>query len=374
MRRSPAAGLALMLLLGAGCASVPPPATPWRQALEAELAGRGFSPTALTIPFEIDPSGRAWLAQEKPLSEPVADPLQRLLDRMVAEDGLGITYHRSFTGTATEVMVQRQANCLGFVNLFVAMARELGLEAFFVAVEDRPVYDRAGDLVLISDHVSAGFFSAGELRLLDFQEGENPSYKQVRPVSDLDALARYYSNRGAELVREGKAREAKGWLETAVAIAPSLPASWVNLGVARRRIGDLPGAEAAYRTALETDPGTLSAYQNLAALLRLRGQEEEAIRLLAATEKAGNRNPYSYLSLGDWNRESGRLEEARRCYRRALLLDGLKAEPYAALGELELADGHPDRARRWLRKAKKLDPADERTSSLEQRLAGRQAS
>ncbi len=374
MGRSPAAGLAWMLLLGAGCASAPPPAKPWRQALEAELAGRGFSPTALTIPFEIDPSGRAWLAQEKPLSEPDADPLQRLLDRMVAEDGLGITYLRSFTGTATEVMEQRKANCLGFVNLFVAMARELGLEAFFVAVEDRPVYDRAGDLVLISDHVSAGFFSAGELRLLDFQAGEDPSYKQVRPVSDLDALARYYSNRGAELVREGKAREAKGWLETAVRIAPSLPASWVNLGVARRRIGDLPGAEAAYRTALETDPATLSAYQNLAALLRLRGQEEEAIRLLAATEKAGNRNPYSYLSLGDWNRESGRLEEARRCYRRALLLDSLKAEPYAALGELELEGGHLDRARRWLRKAKKLDPADERTSSLEQRLAGRQAS
>lgn len=374
MRRILGAAASLLSLSALACASAPLPDRAWRPALEAELATRGLDGADLTVPFELDAAGHAWLAAEELATQPVGDPLQYLLERMVADDGLGIRYERSFTGTAAEVMQRRKANCLGFVNLFVALAREMGQPAFFVAVDDRPIYDREGDLVLISDHVSAGFGDRGDLRLLDFQEGENPEYRQVHAVSDVEALAKYYSNRGAEMVREGKAKEAREWLETAVKIAPSLPASWVNLGVARRRTGDLAGAEVAYRTALETDPRTLSAYQNLAALLRLRGDEEEAIRLLASTERAGNRNPYSYLSLGDWNRESGRLVEARRCYRRALLLDGLKAEPYAAMGQLELAGGHPDRARRWLRKAQKLDPADERAAQLEQRLAERQAS
>lgn len=372
MRRLLATALAAFTAVG--CASAPAPELGWLPALRGEIAARGLDPEEIGVPFELDDAGRAWLAEERKAGEPEGDPLVHLLARMVADDGLAIHYERSFTATAAEVMRKRKANCLGFVNLFVALAREMGLDAFFVAVDDRPIYDREGDLVLISDHVSAGFGGGSDLRLLDFQEGENPEYKNVRAVSDLEALAKYYSNRGAELVREDKAKEGKLWLETAVKIAPLLPASWVNLGVARRRTGDLPGAEVAYRTALEADPRTLSAYQNLAALLKLRGQEEEAIRLLAATEKAGNKNPYSYLSLGDWNRESGRLVEARRCYKRALLLDGHKAEPYAAMGEVELAGGHPDRARRWLRKAQKLDPADERAAQLEQRLAERQAS
>jgi Flp pilus assembly protein TadD len=374
VRLTLAAAVSLLASSVLACASVPLPDRSWRPALEADLAARGLDSADLTVPFELDAAGHAWLAAEQLASQPAGDPLQHLLARMVADDGLGIRYERSFTGTAAEVMERRRANCLGFVNLFVALAREMGLPAFFVAVDDRPIFDREGDLVLISDHVSAGIGSGGDLRLLDFQEGENPEFKQIHAVSDLEAMAKYYSNRGAEMVREGKAREARQWLETAVRIAPSLAASWVNLGVARRRTGDLAGAERAYRTALEADPRTLSAYQNLAALLRLRGEEEEAIRLLASTERAGNRNPYSYLSLGDWNRESGRLEEARRCYRRALMLDGLKAEPYAAMGELELAGGKPDRARRWLRKAQKLDPADERAAELELRLAERQAS
>ena len=100
---------------------------------------------------------------------------------------------------------------------------------------------------------------------------------------------------------------------------------------ARRRAGSTAGwrcagpataraAEAAYRKALEVDPQAVSAYQNLASLLRLQGQDEEAAELLDLAAQLGSRNPFSYLTLGDLSLAHGRLDEARRFYRKALRL------------------------------------------------------
>jgi tetratricopeptide (TPR) repeat protein len=394
MRSRPGLGALLLVAAGtaalAGCASSGAAPEMSRSELLAAVRLRGLDPAEVVLPFAVGAEAKAWLGENIPRSGSPADRLRTLLDRLMGEEGLGIVYQRNYTGTADEVFTARTGNCLGFMNLFVGLAREMEITAFFVAVEDEVLYDREGDLVLVSDHVAAGFGSGTELLLLDFAPGPPRHYEGLRPLTDLEALAKYYSNRGAELLRDGKAREAATWLSTAVRLEPSLAPSWVNLGVARRRVGDLAGAELAYQTALELNPQTASAYQNLAALLRLKGEEEEALSLLALVQRLGSRNPYSYLSLGDWSLEAGRPEEARRFYRRALALGAgpldasarlgvsvgplsetqraAQAEAAAALGELELAQGHADRARRWLRRARRLDSEGERTRELERRL------
>lgn len=367
-----AASLAVLLLCLGGCSSTGGAGASWRGRLHDSLLTEGVDPAEVIIPFDLTPAGRAWLAEQLPAELP-SDRLQWLLDRLTSAEGLGLTYERAWTGTADEVLVRRKANCMGFVNLFVALARELGLDAYFVAVEDKPLYGREGDLVLVSDHVAVGSGQGQDMRLLDFTD-EPREYKSLRLVADLEAVAKYYSNKGAEMLREGRARDALTWLEKAVEIAPGLASSWVNLGVARRRIGDLTGAEIAYRRAIETDVQALTAYQNLAALLKLRGREEEAGKLLALVDRVGNRNPYSFIALGDWNRDSGRFDEARRYYRRAILLDNQRAEPYAALGELELMTGNTGKARRWLKRALALEPEDARAALLAGKLKNGRAS
>jgi tetratricopeptide (TPR) repeat protein len=378
--------VAAVAALASGCASAAVAPGMARSDLEAAIRIRGLDPREVVVPFAVGSEALAWLKESSPRHGTPGDRLRSLLGRLMEEKGLGVIYERAFTGTADEVFALRRANCLGFMNLFVGLARELEITAFFVAVEDESSYDREGDLVLVSDHVAAGFGSGGDFLLLDFVEGPTPEYSSLRPLTDLEAVAKYYSNRGAELMRDGRAREAAAWLETAVRLEPELAASWVNLGVARRRTGDLAGAEAAYQRALELDPETASAYQNLAALLRLKGRTEEARSLLALIRRLNARNPYSFLSLGDWSLEAGRVEEARRFYRRALTLGAGRVEPAArraastdappapqrtaeaeaaaALGELELVAGHPDRALRWLRRAQRLDPAGDRATRL----------
>ncbi|MBZ0088867.1 MAG: tetratricopeptide repeat protein, partial [Thermoanaerobaculia bacterium] len=137
---------------------------------------------------------------------------------------------------------------------------------------------------------------------------------------------------------------------------------------ALRRSSRMSEAEAAYRRALELDAGQISAYQNLAALLEMQGRAAEARDLLAVTDRGANRNPFSYLALGDLSMRQGRFEEAERFYRRALRLDPAQAEAPAALGICALSTGKTREARGWLKKAEKLDPANARVSDLAQRL------
>lgn len=339
-----------------------------RAEIEQLVRSQGVE-AQVVIPFEVGEEARAWLAETVPKKAPPARRLEILLHQLVDAEGLGIHYRAGYTGTADEVFASRKANCLGFMNLFIGLARSLGLTVYYVVVEEGQSFGREGDLVVVSDHIAAGYGPPHEMLLLDFVVGPPIDYRGLEPVSDRVALAKYYSNRGAEVLMAGDVAAALPWLEAAVALDPQLATSWVNLGVARRRISDLAGAEDAYRRALEADPRTHSAYHNLAALLRLRGREEEAFGLLALTDRMGTRNPYNYISLGDWSLEAGRLDDARRFYRHALILHGRDAEPYAALGELELAVGHPRKARRWLRKAERIDPEHRRVGELASLLA-----
>ena len=87
-------------------------------------------------------------------------------------------------------------------------------------------------------------------------------------------------------------------------------------------------------------------------------------------DKRNNRNPWSFLDLGDLNLRHGRLSEAERFYQKALRLSADDPEAYAALGLLSLEQGDTAAARRWLRKAERQEgPQGARTAALQQRLA-----
>ncbi len=340
-----------------------------RELLAQELRERGVDPSVVTLPFELTEPMRRWAHEIAP---PRLKPLQKL-DRLVSglldSDELDLEYAWGYTGTAVEVFEQQRANCLAFTNLFVGMAREVGVPVYFLAVKDVASYRRAEDLVVVSDHVAVGYRRGLEITVYDFSEDQGEkTFEDLRKISDVTAIAMFHSNRGAEALQQGAVSEAVGWLETAVELDPELANAWVNLGVARRRAGDTDGAEQAYKQALERDPRTYSAYQNLASLLSYAGRGEEAMGYEAVLRRSPSRNPYTFLSLGDISFNSGRLEEARRFYRRAVNLSGKDAESLAALGEAAALAGDLRTARRMLRKARKLESENPRAVRLARKL------
>jgi Flp pilus assembly protein TadD len=315
---------------------------------------------------------RRWARDRVGTLVPPVERLERLLAVIQGPGGLDVAYESGYTATAEEVFTRRKANCLAFTALFVGMARELGMDVFYMDVEDVERFSKEGDLVVISGHVTAGYDVGPEIKILEFSGVPDAiNYRNAHPISDLTAVALFYSNRGGELLRAGKHGEAREWLESAVRLDPELARAWVNLGVAIRRNGDLDAAEAAYRKALEVDPGAHSAYHNLGAVLRLRGREAEAEELIALSGRLGSRNPYSYLTLGDLSLRHGRLDEARRYYRKALRLVDRDAEAFAAMGLWAVAAGDAHEALRWLRKAQAVDQEHPRTKRLEATLARR---
>ena len=356
-------------LLALGCASLR--GLPGEPDLEKTLRSRGLDPAAVIVPFAITDEMRAWVHAQVPPRTVKEDRLDLLLAALVAPDRLQLTYEPGHTGTAREVFETRRANCLAFTSLFVGLARELGVPAFYLDVEDIEKFEKDGDLMVVSGHVSAGHdFGGGKVKILDFSPTEQPVYRRVHRITDVRAVAVFYSNRGAESLRAGHSGEAVTWLRKAVEIDPEFGGAWVNLGVALRREGDVPGAEAAYRKALEVDPSTSSAYSNLASLLRSRGRDAEAAGLLGIAANLDSRNPFSFLALGDLSMSQGRLEEARRYYRQALRLNSEDAEAYAALGLVALAAGNVPEANKWLHRAEARDRASERVRRLGSRLAG----
>ena len=73
----------------------------------------------------------------------------------------------------------------------------------------------------------------------------------------------------------------------------------VNLGVVQRRQGDLVEAVQSYRRAIEINPGSTSAYQNLAVLHFSEGRVDKALEILEWVEENLPGDPYPLLSLGD---------------------------------------------------------------------------
>jgi Flp pilus assembly protein TadD len=357
-----------LLALGSGCASTPGVLS--SAQIARELRSRGLDPATVVIPYELTDEMRLWVHQVVPEQTPLDKRLEVLLNGLLDPGKLKVEYEARYTATAEEVFRTRRANCLAFTSLFVGMAREVGVPAFFLEVDDIEKFEKEGDLVVVSGHVSAAFGSGPDVKILDFSVNAQPNYRRVRQISDMRAIALFHSNRGGELLRTGRHEEALPWLTKAVAIDPDLSSAWINYGVALRRNGNLAGAEKAYRTALEVDPESVSAYQNLAALLRHQGNNQEADDLLAISSRLGSRNPFIYLALGDVSMAHGRIDEARRFYKRALRLYRDSAEPYAAMGLVSLAGGDSNEAQRWLRKAVAIDQENLRVKLLIARLGG----
>lgn len=356
-----------LLAMAAGCGSGAL-RTVFDENLRLQISGRGVDPSSLALPHELTPEMRAWARDTASAGGSPEDRLERLLQALLHREGKELKYVSGHTGSAREVWETGRANCLAFTHLYVGMAREVGLPVYYLRVDDLQSFEKDGNLVIVSEHITAAWGSGINRRVLDFSDRPVTPYHAIEPISDLTVVALYYSNRGAERIRAGETRAALSELEIATRLAPDLSDAWVNYGVALRRLGRTAEAEAALRRALELDPRQTSAYQNLAALLQLLGRDAEAAQLLAITDRSQNRNPFSYLALGDLSLAQGRLEEAERFYRRAVRLDPEQAEPLAALGQWALSAGREREARALLKKAERVDPANPRVEDLARRL------
>ncbi len=346
--------LTVVILLCASCVSVEPYIGPdsARLLTHSKFGVRAGTPSLLN-PAEIlkmDDEMKLWV-QDKIAGAPSHEYRLRRLVSGLLEDGLlNLEYDENETYTARETFHRRRGNCLSFSILFVALAREAGLDARFQLVDVPPSFSADEELMLLNEHINVVIrrirsdFRFVRDHVVDFNTAEYSGNYDLRRVSDEYAFALFYSNLGVELMRGDEYAQSFSALKQSIELDDSIPGPWVNLGVLYSRTGEFDFALGAHHQALKVKPWNNSALVNLASLNARLGNEVEAERYRALIGRYLKRNPYYFFEKAKTAYGAEKYEDAIAFLKRSIRLRRdehqfyyLRAISHLALDEVDAA-------------------------------------
>jgi Flp pilus assembly protein TadD len=345
--------LSLLAGWGAGCSQY--------QAFDSvgHLRGeftRQIGPEAasrMIVPFELDTEVRKVVEERVRPAPSELRNLNQVLN-FIFED-LDLRYALNPTRNAVQTFKDQRGNCLSFVNLFVGVARERGLNPFYVEVTDYQKWNHRAGMVVSQGHIVAGMYLDGELKTYDFLPYRPKVYKEFDPIDDLTATAHFYNNLGAEALMDGNMERAREMLTLATQVAPRFEKAVNNLGVLHARSGDLEGALEIYRKGLEIDPENAMLLTNMTRAYQQLGRAADADALLTRIEATNTTNPFFFVYQGEMALTHGDNDKALDYMVKALRLDTEAPEVHVGFVKVYLAVGEIDKARHHLERALKLD-------------------
>jgi superkiller protein 3 len=163
-------------------------------------------------------------------------------------------------------------------------------------------------------------------------------------------------NLGLALQAQGNMTGAIACFRKALELDPKCVEAHGGLGNALYAKKDLPGAIARYRRVLELDPKDAIAHTNLGAALQAQGDMEGAIACYTKAIDLDPKNASAHYNLGNALRDQGDVKGAIACYKQALALDPKYVQAYINLGNALQVQGDVKGAIACFRKALDLDP------------------
>lgn len=353
-------GLLLACMVG-GCASAPASA-PSNEALRRSIydavpdAWRdAVASTAEIAPLTITPDLFEFIHSSVRSNDQPRDRILALTSAIVDSDGLGLTYDPDATLTASEAYRSGTANCLGFSNLLVASARELGLTANYELVSHRLRWQKVGKVLVGTMHVRVASIVSGKRMSFDFYPLPLESGHTTGALTDAEALAHHFNNLAVSAMQDGDDARAYGLLYKAIEVSPRIAFIWSNLGtlLSREQLDAL--AEAAFGEALLISPEALSALSSLQRLYTRQERHAEARELEDRLREYRDNNPYYQLQRGEQAYAKGDYEDAVEYYKEAIRLDDDIPEFYAGLSEAYARLGKSKAASKAARKVKAIE-------------------
>lgn len=280
----------------------------------------------------------------------------RLAWAMLDANVFPFEYDPHITLTASEAFEARRGNCLTFSNMFIAMAREAGMKAWYREVEIEPEWNSLDDTLLVSLHVNAAASDRNREYVVDVSRRIPRHGERHRRITDEEAKAQFYNNLGAQALVVNDLPKAYAYFRKAEETRPGLPYVWSNLGVVYRRNGQTADAVLAYETALSLDVRHSVALNNLYTIYDEDGDIERAEEIQAQVEKNRRRNPYYLHYLAENAFAERELGEAIDYTNRAIRLEDSEYRFHYTLAQLRFQEGEKSRARRALERALALAP------------------
>jgi len=265
-------------------------------------------------------------------------------------------YDPMLTLTPAETFDRRTGNCLAFSGMLVSMARSVGLEAYYQAVEVPPQWSHTTNALLVSKHVNAVVKGDWGEWVVDVSGESSTRYRRVWRISDAEALAQYYNNLGADALTADNLPLAHAYFSKALKTEPSLSFVWSNLGVVLSRNEQTEDARQVYLTAMEIDPQQSIAANNLFLIYEKQGEIELANQLKAQVERHRRDNPYYLYFLSSTAIEEGRYEESTRMLKQAIRMDEKEYRFHYELARSLALQGDLEGAQQSLQTATSLAP------------------
>lgn len=259
--------------------------------------------------------------------------VERLQTLLFTPEFLDIQYDDRANFSASEAFQARRANCLSLVNLYIGMARHLGLDVRYQTVQIRPMWNRRGELLILSEHINAlGRIGPSNQYIVDFTPEVRLQQQTAEVITDEQAKALFFNNLAVEFLVEGQAQQALELFQVALALDESLAMAWNNIGSALGRLDRPQLAEYSFLKASLLDRNNASAVNNLARYYAEIGETAKSQRYRRAVQSYNNRNPYYHYMLGNLAFEEKSFEAAREHFQEAIRRNDLEPDFYLALG------------------------------------------
>ena len=320
--------------------------------------------------------------------------LLNLTSAVFSAETFGLVYDDK-TRTASEAFRTRHANCFSFSNMFVAMARAVGLTVQFQEVDIPPDWTFDKETYVLNQHVNVFVdLHLQGTRVVDFDIADFKASYEMRRIPDTRALAHYYNNIGVARMQAGDTASALSCFRTAIAVAqrkqpvakdgkevkekvvktgslisrttlePNSDGSkqfspaWTNLGTLYLRTGHPAHAEAAYLQAVKADPSDLVAMSDLARLYEELGDRERAAAYRKRVMHHRYLNPYYRSELARQAYTAHDYDTAIGHLKYAIHKRPKEDQFYFLLGACYLDKGDKRAAERWLAKAQEVASTD----------------
>lgn len=296
--------------------------------------------------------------------------LQRLVELIFLPDGLGLRYDTEATLTIAETWQQRRANCLSFTLLFVALSREIGLEANVQEVGQVVTWYQEQGLIFNAGHVNAGLRVNGRLATMDLDSNVLYDSRGPRQITDQRALAHFYNNRGADQLAAHDYAAARRYFDMSLQMEPRFVPAWSNLGVLDSRVNDLAAARQDFEKALSINRNHAPSLHNAAKLFLQMGDTRGAALLQTRLERTRNKDPFYQFMQGVAAERAADYTLAAHYYRKAVRLYGRAHQFHFGLARAYFLSGNNRLAEREMTRARALSGSDEQRAIYQSKLEG----
>lgn len=295
------------------------------------------------------------------------DRFDRLINLFHGANGLNLSYRGDATQTVAETYATRSANCLSFTMMFIALAREAGLDAQPQEIHKTLVWRQDAGILYRIDHINTIVRFGDINRTVDVLQNAMIPLDNPEPISDRRLIAHYYNNLAMNELEQRRFDLAQRFMDQALKLDPDHADSWSNAGVLRMYMKDPVSARHAFSRALEIDPNDTNALTNMASLAERQGDLPLAKELRQRLELLQELDPLYHFLQAELDEQSGDFRNAIDHYHRAIRLHGNEPRFYDALARTYLKAGDQASALGALRQAARWSSGAER-SEYRQRL------